>query len=132
MLSNTELNVWRVGVDEHPLSLRFGARMFWSEHEEGGEKYWKHIVRLYPVGKGASKTLDMASGVIQDNLAAMVVQLSTRLNLLVSRLAESKAISSEIKDEILNNELKDKKEESDWYRFWDRLEQVADAETYGM
>lgn len=52
MLSNTELGVRRGGVDEHPLSLRFGARMFWSEHEEDGEKYWKHIVRLYPVEKG--------------------------------------------------------------------------------
>jgi hypothetical protein len=74
----------------------------------------------------------MASGVIQDNLVAMVVQLSSRLNVLVSRLAESDVISSEIKNEILGSGWKDKTEESDWHRIWDRLEQVTDAETYEL
>lgn len=131
LLSRSELSVRRVNVDDEPLKLRFGARMFWSEHEEDGEKHWKHIVRLYPVGKQSS-SLDMASDVVQQNLSALVIQLSSRLNLLISSLAQSKAINEETKEELLGKDWKSKVDESEWNLAWDQLEQVRDAAEYDL
>jgi hypothetical protein len=131
LMSRPELSVRRVDVDDEPLKLRFGAHMFWSEHEENGEKYWKHIVRLYPVGR-QSLSLDIASNVVQQNLSALVIQLSSRLNLLISSLAVSNAITEETKEELLGNDWKSKVDEPEWNLAWDRLEQVRDAAEYDI
>lgn len=131
LLSRSELSVRRVDVDDEPLKLRFGARMFWSEHEEDGEKYWKHIVRLYQIGKQSSY-LDMASDVVQQNLSALVIQMSSRLNLLISILSESNAITEETKEVLLGKGWKSKVDESELNLAWDRLEQVRDAAEYEL
>lgn len=130
MLLKHELSVRRVGVDNEPLKLRFGSKLFWSKHDEEGSEFWKHIIRLYPVGSEGSG-IDVASAIIQQNLSAIVVELSSKLNVLINALAETKAISDELKAEILGNAWKEKVNESDFNAIWDSLEQVIDAELDG-
>ena len=126
MLSVPELNVRRIGVDDESLKLRFGGNMFWSVHEEDGVEYWKQIVRLYPF-EMASSRMDIASGTIQQNLSSMVIHLSSKLNFLVSNLAESKAISEEAKDDLLGKNWRSKVDDAEWNLVWDKLEQVRDV-----
>lgn len=126
MLSVTELSVRRIGVDDESLKLRFSGNMFWSEHEENDVKYWKQIVRLYPIGMASSR-MDIASDTVQQNLSSMVVHLSSKLNFLVSNLAESKVISEEAKEDLLGKNWRSKVDDPEWNLAWDRLEQIRDV-----
>ena len=85
LLRPSPVQVRRVGVDETPITRRFGTAGFWSSHQEEPEEFRKRIVHLYPVDPPPSR-LDIASGTVQAALADMVIAVSARYEALIAIL----------------------------------------------
>lgn len=118
----------RMGIDEVPLELRFGARMYWSQHtEDNGKEYFKQIMRLFPPDLEPSR-LNLASGTTQVAIANMLISLHARFELLVQQLATNKAISEEIQSALLTSGWKDLFPNEKINQLYYGLEQVQDAE----
>lgn len=127
LLDKDSVQIRRIGVDAVPITLRYGGAMYWSEHEEGREKYYKHIVRFFPLNLSPSR-VNLASGVIQTTLAKKVYNLSARFEALLNELAQNKVISKEKRDILLEanlEELLDKNHLDEM--FWE-YDKTSDAE----
>jgi hypothetical protein len=113
-------------VGRHALLKRHGAAFFWSRHEEGDKIFYKQIVRFYPqdLEPGA---LSLASGVVQDNLANIVIEMATKFNELVKELRASGKLIEEVAAKLAmlpHKTTLDDRALSKWS--W-RFEQVRDA-----
>lgn len=97
--------VRRIGVDEEPLTVRYGGGMYWSRHEESGNTYYKQIVHLVPINIPPSR-LNLALGVEQEALARMVCSLTARFEALVNELAQNNVISPERQSALLGDDWK--------------------------
>lgn len=97
--------VRRIGVDEEPLTVRYGGGMYWSRHEEGENTYYKQIVHLVPINIPPSR-LNLALGVEQEALARMICSLSARFEALVNELAQNNIISPERQSALLGDDWK--------------------------
>lgn len=97
------IKVRRTGVDEEPLTVRYGGGMYWSQHQEGGNTYYKQIVHFVPVDIPPSP-FTLASGAKQDALAEMVCSLTVRFEALVNELAQNNVISPERQSALLGND----------------------------
>ena len=60
MINQDSTKMRRIGVDEEQIILRFGGGMYWSQHEENGQTYFKYIVKLFPLDLKPSK-INLAS-----------------------------------------------------------------------
>lgn len=98
------ITVQRIGVDEKPLTLRFGGAFYWSSHEdENGQPYYKQIVRFLPVDfPGSSPIHILVPLTYYDALTGMVVRLTERFEALLNDLTEKETITAERRDTILN------------------------------
>jgi len=94
------VQIRRMGVDEKPITVRYGGLMHWSEHKEGEEIYYKQIVRFFPPDLPSSR-IDVASGAQQEVLVEMTQALTVRFEALVQELFRNNIISEEKRDEIL-------------------------------
>ena len=129
LLSEKSLEVRRVGIDEKPFEMRFGSSMFWSEHSESDTLYFKHIFRLFEKTLESSR-LNLASGIVQNNAANMLVNLTANFESMVEILKLDDSLSDDTKNKlanISNNELSSKEILNNLY---DKLEKVRDAEKH--
>jgi len=127
LLRPGEISVRRVGVDSEPLKLRYGARQYWSEHEEDGQRYFKQLVRLFPADLPASR-MDLASGMELRGLERIVIRLSARLEALVERLSTLDVLSPEIRKEIMESRAADLVGNARLVEMASEVERVNDAE----
>ncbi len=96
LLRHDELSIRRKGVDEKPLVVRPGSRMYWSKHTEDGQTFYKQMVRLvHPSNFPSGKAPGIALVTEQDILFRMVMALSARFERLSDELAEAGVISDE-------------------------------------
>jgi hypothetical protein len=93
----------RVGVDEEPIEVRYGGAMYWSRHEEEGRRWYKQIVRFFPVDL-PGPSYRIASGVEQDILADMVFKLSVRFRALADELVEKGVLEDDRRWELLDGD----------------------------
>ncbi len=98
--------VRRIGVDEEPLTVRYGGGMYWSQHEEGDNTYYKQIVHLVPIDIPVSNKFNLALGTEQAALVRMVCSLTARFEALVNELAQNNVISLERKSAIIGDDWK--------------------------
>ncbi|HYT36455.1 MAG TPA: hypothetical protein VEL49_04690 [Ktedonobacteraceae bacterium] len=98
--------VRRIGVDEEPLTVRYGGGMYWSQHEEGDNTYYKQIVHLVPIDIPVSNKINLAIGTEQEALVRMVCSLTARFEALVNELAQNNVISLERKSAIIGDDWK--------------------------
>jgi hypothetical protein len=119
----------RRGVDEEPIPVRYGGAMYWSEHNEEGEVYYKQIVRFFPPDLPASEN-NLAVGVQQDNLAFMVEALTARFEALASKLTQKKVISEEFRSSLMGDNWQELIEASRLSEIFRRIDKVQDASKY--
>lgn len=98
--------VRRIGVDEEPLTVRYGGGMYWSQHEEGDNTYYKQIVHFVPIDISLSK-FNLALGTEQEALVRMVCSLTARFETLVNELAQNNVISPERQSALLRDDWKE-------------------------
>ncbi len=98
--------VRRIGVDDEPLTVRYGGGMYWSQHEEGDNTYYKQIVHLVPIDIPVSNKFNLALGTEQAALVSMVCSLTARFEALVNELAQNNVISLERKSAIIGDDWK--------------------------
>jgi len=92
----------RIGVDEKPLSLRFGSAFYWSIHESEEGRYYKQIVRFFPVDMESNSATSLVVPLTYyDALAGMVVRLTERVEALLHDLMEQGIISEERRNTII-------------------------------
>lgn len=127
LLESSSVKFRRIGIDDVPLELRFGSRMYWSQHTDDGKEHFKQIVRLFPVDLEPSK-LNLASGITQGIIARMLISVHARFELLVQELATNKVISAEIQTALLSSGWRDLLPNEKIDQLWDSLDQVEDAE----
>jgi len=127
LLESSSVKFRRIGIDDVPLELRFGSRMYWSQHTDDGKEHFKQIVRLFPVDLEPSK-LNLASGITQGVIARMLISVHARFELLVQELATNKVISAEIQTALLSSGWRDLLPNEKIDQLWDSLDQVEDAE----
>jgi hypothetical protein len=123
------LSVTRIGVDQAPLSLRFGGRMYWSRHddEESG-RYYKHIVRLFPSDMPMGKPLGVPDKAEHTSLIRMIVSLTLRFEALTSDLVAAGVISADRRQELLKENWKELASEERDTEVNAEVRRVPDAE----
>ncbi len=129
LLCEKTVQFQRIGVDDEPFELRFGGGMYWSTHEEDNQKYFKHIVRLFPVELASSK-LNLASGTTQSVVVSMLIELQAKFDLLLKHLGEENHISKEMQTALLGSDWKDISDKTLISSLQDQFEQVNDADEY--
>lgn len=127
-LENTNISFKRIGVDDTPLELRVGARLYWSKHDNETGVFYKQLIHLFQIDEGSKKGLDLASGNMQNAMCSMLISLSARFELLVKFLAENGGISDSNKKALLSDGWKDLIPEKRRAELFDKLEQVEDVE----
>jgi hypothetical protein len=100
------ISVRRIGVDEEPLTVRYGGGMYWSLHEEDDNTYYKQIVHLVPIEIPVSNKINFAIGTEHQALVRMVCSLTARFEALVNELAQNNVISHERTLAILGDDWK--------------------------
>lgn len=127
LILNPSVKFKRIGVDESHLELRVGGESYWSQHDEDGEKYFKHNLWFLPLDSASSK-LTMASGIIQTNMARILISLSAKFEILVKELSENKCISPEKQQALLSSGWTELFPKEEINKICDSFEQVEDAE----
>jgi hypothetical protein len=129
LLHHDELSIRRKGVDEKPLIVRHGSRMYWSKHMEDGETFYKQMVRLaHPSNFPSSKAPGIALVTEQDILFRMVMALSARFERLSDELVKAGAISDEKRTLLLSDNWKELLDQQRIDEIGLQTYRVADAE----
>ena len=129
LLSHDELSIRRKGVDEKPLIVRHGSRMYWSKHMEDGETFYKQMVRLvHPSNFPSPKAPGIALVTEQDILFRMVMALSARFERLSDELVEAGVISDEKRALLLSDNWKELLDQQCIDEIAQQTYRVADAE----
>lgn len=117
----------RIGVDEEVLTVRYGSKLYWSQHEDDGETYYKQIVIFLPPDLPPSK-LDIASGTEQNALADMVGALSARFEVLINELVQGGVISYDKRAELLKDNWRELLDHARVSEIWWNRMRTSDAE----
>jgi hypothetical protein len=129
LLCHDELSIRRKGVNEKPLTVRHGSRMYWSKHMEDGETFYKQMVRLvYPSNIPSPKASGIALVTEQDILFRMVMALSARFERLSDELVEAGVISNEKHALLLDDNWKELLDQQCIDEIAQQTYRVADAE----
>jgi hypothetical protein len=129
LLRHDELSIRRKGVDEQPLIVRHGSRMYWSKHVEDGETFYKQMVRLvHPSNFPSGKAPGIALVTEQDILFRMVMALSARFERLSDELVEAGVISDEKRTLLLSDNWKELLDQQRIDEIAQQTYRVADAE----
>jgi len=124
-----ELSIRRKGVDEKPLVVRPGSRMYWSKHTEDGQTFYKQMVRLvHPSNFPSGKAPGIALVTEQDILFRMVMALSARFERLSDELIEAGVISDEKRALLLSDNWKELLDQQRIDEIAQQTYRVADAE----
>ncbi len=129
LLRHDELSIRRKGVDEKPLVVRPGSRMYWSKHTEDGQTFYKQMVRLvHPSNFPSGKAPGIALVTEQDILFRMVMALSARFERLSDELIEAGVISDEKRALLLSDNWKELLDQQRIDEIAQQTYRVADAE----
>ncbi len=115
------INIKRRDFDDEPIVMRYGGAMYWSEHNEGEELFYKQIVRFFPPELPPS-CLNIATQVHQENLFSMVQELIERFEALVIELVQKQVITRENWKGLLDSPRADK--------LFKELDRVNDASKF--
>jgi len=99
LLKPGSIEIKRIEIDEEPLVVRYGGAKFWSEHKEGEELYYKHIVRFFPADYPAPKR--SYEGIYKDNLERIVLELTIRFEALLNYLVQKNILTDELRFSIV-------------------------------
>lgn len=102
LIKKESVQIKRIGVDEDPLTVRYGGAMYWSKHKEDGEIYYKQIVRFFSLSDRTPKVY-LASGFVQDNLIRIIEVFASRFEALVNELVQNNVISDEKRTSLLED-----------------------------
>lgn len=129
LLRHDELSIRRKGVDEEPLIVRHGSRMYWSKHMEDGQTFYKQLVRLvHPSNFPSGKAPGIALVTEQDILFRMVMALSARFERLSDELVEAGVLSDEKRALLLSDNWKELLDQQHIDEIAQQTHRVADAE----
>lgn len=117
----------RIGIDDSPISRRFGGALWWSSHEENSQKFYKQIVRFYPEEYSPGKW-GIASAQEQRALAEIVIALSARYEALLEILAESGHISKDDVHTLITDDWRSLTEDARRILLVSKLTEVEDAD----
>ena len=125
LLRLTQVNIRRMGIDASPIVRRYGGALYWSSHEDGSERFYKQIVRFFPVDPNER---GMAMQIEQMAQSRMLVALSARYEALVKTLVDNGQITQEIAQTLISEDWKGliSDEREDMIR--SKLSEVSDAE----
>ncbi|HHP0489448.1 hypothetical protein [Vibrio harveyi] len=124
------INVLRVGVDEEPVTMRFGSLMHWSEHSEDDDVYYKQIFRLFDVDLESSSKFGFANGIHQNNLKKLAVQYALKFETLLQILKEDESLSEATKQKLKAFEIDESIENKMYHTIHDNFDLVQEAEDY--
>ena len=128
LLRRDEISIRRKGVDDKPLTVRHGSRMFWSKHVEDGETFYKQMVRLVHPSTFPSPKVGIAMIAEQDILFRMVMALSARFERLSDELVEAGVISNEKRALLLGDDWKELLDQQRINEIAQQTYRVADAQ----
>ena len=117
----------RIGIDDSPISRRFGGALYWSSHQENSHSFYKQIVRFYPE-EYPPTGWSIARAQEQQALAEMVMALTARYEALLKIMAESGHISKDNVDTLMTNDWRGLTEETRRILLESKLREVEDAE----
>lgn len=120
--------VARVGVDTAPLSCRFGGAMFWSRHEDAAGRFYKHIVRLFPVDHTSKIGPLFVDTREYNSLVRMHMALSARFEALLEHLTATGAITGDKRKEFMDESWKTLVSETRLVEMNQEIRRLADAE----
>ena len=121
------IKIRRVGIDESPVALRFGGELYWSSHEEESQRYYKQIVRFFPIDDPPSKAgISLQRGQIAQS--RMILALSARYEALVKVLVESGQIDRESGEGLIFDEWQSLIEDERRIILRSNLTKIDDAE----
>ena len=103
LLELDSVKIRRLGIDEIPLVCRLGGALYWSVHGEGSQKYYKQIVRFFPIDDLPGKAA-ISLGRGKAAQSGMILALSARYEALVKRLVENGQISQQSGEELMSEE----------------------------
>lgn len=119
--------IQRIGIDEKPIIRRFGGAQYWSSHNEGSQKFYKHIVRFYPTDLSGARGA-IASANEQIAQSEMILALSARFEALVRILTEGGQISQENAETLIAKEWRGLIDDNRELVLRSTLKRVDDAE----
>ena len=123
------LSIKRVGVDEQPITARFGGRMYWSKHIIDGETFYKQIVRFVePADLPNESGTGIALELDQNILFRMVLALTARFQRLTDELVASNMLSHEQQVALLNENWKEMLDSHQSSQIMQDAYRVGDAE----
>lgn len=127
LLRLSQVNIRRMGIDASPIVRRYGGALYWSSHEDGAERFYKQIVRLFPVDPQSNRR-GMAMQIEQMAQSRMLVALSARYEALVKTLMDNGQITQESAQTLMSEDWKRliSDEREDIIR--SKLTEVRDAE----
>src|SRR6266699_3823113 len=129
LLRHDELSIRRKGVDEKPLVVRPGSRMYWSKHTEDGQTFYKQMVRLvHPSNFPSGKAPGIALVTEQDILFRMVMALSARFERLSDELVEAGVVSDNKRALLLSDNWRELLDQQRIDEIAQQTYRVADAE----
>ena len=130
MLSDTSVNIRRIGLDEDPIELRIGGQMFWSSHDRDDKAYYKHIVSLFPLDHKPNINVGIASAVSHNISAQILLELKAKFDLLVKHLEQDKLITKKTKDMLSDSKWKEYVGKDYLSQLIDSFDKVSDAESF--
>ena len=136
LMSQDAVVVRRVGVDEKEEATlwRCGGALYWSEHDEGDVKYYKHIVGFFPSEDDPetdrSDRFNIAAAVEMFNVGRATIDLTYRFEALLHALVENGQISGEMREDILTSDTRELVEDERRHRILAPYTKVADAAEY--
>ena len=136
LMSQDSVVVRRVGVDEKKevMLWRFGGALYWSEHDDGDAKYYKHIVGFFPSkdepDTDRSDRFNIAPAVEMFNVGRATIDLTYRFEALLHALVRNGQISGEIREDILTSNTKELVDDGRGHRILAPYTKVPDAAEY--
>ena len=127
MLTLSQINIKRIGIDESPIVRRFGGALYWSSHQDGSQNFYKQIARFYPT-EPEPRPFNIASGHEQLAQSRMILALSTRYEALVKLLVENGQITKESGEALMAEEWKGLIDDERKVIMRSKLTEVDDAE----
>ena len=127
LLSLSQINIRRIGIDESPIIRRFGGALYWSSHVEGSQRFYKQIARFFPVDPEAGRA---RISLMNDQMAQsrMLVELSARYEALVRTLVDNGQLTQENRDALISEDWKELISDEREVMIRSKLTEVRDAE----
>ena len=127
LTTSDSVQVKRIGVDESSITRLFRGTLSWSSHDEGGDKFYKQIARLWTTDS-PTRIWPVASLNVQVAQSEMIIELSARFQALVTTLVDNGQISGEDRNNLLSAEWKTLITADEEFSLRSKLLEVSDAE----